>query len=357
MPFQPMNYASIPTQGSPWLKDFVNNLATGYQASQLPGQLARQKQKEQLLNAFQGLRNQEEPQRFQSEMSSESLSRALQQANVNRLNTMTPLEAEKLKLANQFYPDLTRAQIESSKALSDMRQFGGSGVGAGGKEELLFQNLVSRDNPNLTPEQVYEASNALRQGKETLTDGTKINPLSPAAQGSLNRLTKYGTTAPLITGNIQGAQAESEIDALAKYAQEGLKPYGTTYVGMNPNQILDTFKNDAKSQKRLGEFIASQQLQYEIAQNQIRLANGKPGINATQELMDLGMQHIAGSYPRLTQQARQAAQNYFIEGLKKGFEARKKVNLGASNASSQGNTSQQNANQSRVFNLETGDFE
>lgn len=353
MPFQPIDFANIAPQGNPFMRDLVDNLASGYKAGQLPAQLNRQRQEEELKNAFQGMLNQEQPEKFRSEMMTAAIQRALGEANTNKINTMTPLEAKELQLKNEMYPDLTKAQIQSAMAMAKMRQFGGSGVGAGGKEEILFQNLVNRDNPGLTPEQVYEASNVLRMGGDTLSDGTKLNPLSPAAMSSLDRITKYGTTSPLITGNIRGEQAEAEIDALAKHAQAGLKPYGDTYLGYSPAQIVDTFKKDDASQERLGKFIGAKQLQYEIAQNQIKLANGQPGVTSTQELMDLGMQNIRASFPMLTGKAREAAQNYFIEGLKKGFQARKAVPLGSANAFTQ----PKNSKNTRVFNLGTGSWE
>jgi hypothetical protein len=356
MPFQPMNFANIAPQGNPFMRDLVGNLVSGYKAGQVPAQLNRQRQEEELKNAFQSMLNEEQPEKFRSEMMSAAIQRALGQANADKINTMTPLEAAELSLKNQFYPELTRQQIESAKALAAMRQLGGSGVGAGGKEELLFQNLVRRDNPGLTDDQVYEASNVLRQGGDTLSDGTKLSPLSPASQASFDRLTKYGTTSPLITGNIQGAQSEAEIDALAKHAQAGIRPYGDTYAGYSPAQIIDTFKNDKESQERLGRFIAAKQLQFEIAQNQIRLANGKPGVTTTQELMDLGMQNIKGAYPMLSGKAREAAQNYFIEGLKKGFQARKQVGLGASSSFSQPGSSSSKAATVR-YNPATGKLE
>lgn len=124
----------------------------------------------------------------------------LQTANANKLNTMTPLEAQELKLKNQFYPSLTNAQIENYKALSNYRSLGGGstgGLGAGGKEELFFQNLVSKDNPQLgnDPAKIYEASNVLRKGGNRLSSGEYLNPLSPASTEALNRITKYGNTA------------------------------------------------------------------------------------------------------------------------------------------------------------------
>src|SRR5271166_698054 len=111
MPFQPINFANIEPQGNPFFRDFVDNLASGYKAGQLPAQLARQKQKEelanqlqkylveeqpqkfseestgrQLTNALSKFKVQEEPQRFGSEMSTADVARALDKANINKIN-------------------------------------------------------------------------------------------------------------------------------------------------------------------------------------------------------------------------------------------------------------------------------
>lgn len=296
-----------------------------------------------LANELANLTNQYYGPNIQSEM-------AQRNALTNKYNTMTPLEAKELQLKNQFYPDLTKAQIEGSKALSNIRAMGGIGLGTGGKEELFFQSLVKRDNPNLTPDQAYEAANVLSEGGNQLSDGTPVK-LSPISRRSLNRANKSTTTQALITGNIRGEQAEAEIDELSKHAQAALKPYGSTILGYSPKQLLDSFKTDNASQERLGKFIAGKQLQYEIAQNQIKLAAGQPGITSTQELMDLGMQNIKSMYPRLSAKARETAQNYFIEGLRKGFKARKSVDIGASNAYSYKNKA------TLRYNPQTGDFE
>lgn len=342
MPFQPVNYANIEPQGNPFMRDLVDSLTKGYQAGRLPyetGQLEEKQnldnKRQNLANAMSQMLNQEQPTKFSSDMATALASRGLTGAETNKMNIMTPLEAQQTALANKFYPQFTQAQIDSMKAMANMRNMGGSGLGTGGKEEIMFQNLVKKDNPNLTPAQAYEASNVLRQGGNTLSDGTQLNPMSPASRSSFDRLTKYGSTSPLITGNVRGQQAESEISSLSKSAVEALKPYGDTYLGYSPQQLMDTFKSDDNSQKRLGKFIAGKQLQYEIAQNEMKLANGQPGVTSTQELMELGMQNINAAYPKLSQKAREQAQNYFIDSLKKAFQTRLNVGLGASGSYNQ----------------------
>jgi len=119
-------------------------------------------------------------------------------ASIQRSQQMTPLEVEKLRLQNQFYPQLTEAQIQAQKAMANLRSMGGAGgMGVGDKAELAFQKYVSQDNPQLKndPAKIYEASNVLRQGGTQLSDGTSLNPMSPASQSSLDRVIKSGNTA------------------------------------------------------------------------------------------------------------------------------------------------------------------
>lgn len=110
MPFQPIDFATIQPQGNPFFKNFIDNLMTGYQAGQLPQQLERQRQKEEvqnalnklmleeepqkfekeqegrtLKNAFQALLNKEQPGKFGSEMATASIIRALHQADIDKI--------------------------------------------------------------------------------------------------------------------------------------------------------------------------------------------------------------------------------------------------------------------------------
>ncbi|CAB4127664.1 hypothetical protein UFOVP93_2 [uncultured Caudovirales phage] len=116
MPFNPIDFSKIAPQGNPFFRDLVENLATGYQAGQLPQQLERQRQKEelanqlqkylveeqpqkfseesqerQLHNAFQSMLNKEQPQKFGSEQATRSIERALTQANINQLKNKAAL--------------------------------------------------------------------------------------------------------------------------------------------------------------------------------------------------------------------------------------------------------------------------
>lgn len=376
MPFQPINFANIKPQGNPFFRDLIENLATGYQAGQLPQQLERQRQKEelanamqtllveeqpqkfgeesqrrQLENAFQSLVNKEQPQKFGSEMSSAAVARALQQANINRTNTMTPLEARELALKNELYPELTKSQISSNLALSKQRELGLTGLGTGGKEEFYFQNLTGQSNPQFTPEQVFEASNAIREGKTTLSDGTHIN-VTPAMTASLDRIAKYGTTGDLISNMIRGKQADAEINVLNQYIGAAIAPYGDTIAGYSPKQIMDTFSDKKDDQIKLGRLAAAQQLQTDAAANQNIINSGRPTASITREILGDSETKIKSRWPRMSNVARQEALRYLKEALDATLRAKQSVSIGASSVN------QPMGNKSRLkFNPSTGGFE
>lgn len=250
---------------------------------------------------------------------------------------------------NQLYPDLTKAQIQNY-------QMGGrGGMGVGAKDDALFIKSIGQDNPGFNQDEIRQASNILSEGGTAMPDGRQIN-FSPASQRAYDRALKSTTSSPLITQGVKANQAEAELEVLSDYAQKGLEPYGDTINNMSPQQIVDSFKSDEKSQKQLGRLIGAQALGYEAAQNRIRLANGQPGVTSTEELMKLSGQQIKTKFPKLSYVARKEAARYMDEGLKKGLNARKSVGIGASSiVNKKGQASEKKA--TLRYNQETGDFE
>jgi hypothetical protein len=256
-------------------------------------------------------------------------------------------------------PEFKKIQDDYNQKKLSEQQSSMSGLGTGGREEQFFQQLVSKDNPQLkSPDKIYEASNVLRMGGDRLSDGTILNPLSPASKASFDRITKGTTTAPLITKSVQANQADAEIQAISGEAQKDIHDYGDTVLGYSPQQIMDSFKSDKASQQKLGRFIAGQQVQYEIAQNEIKLANGQPGVTSTNELMNLGQQMIKAKYPKLSAEAREAAQKRFTEILQIGLKARNKVGISPSDISKGGGGSSSSSGVTKLIrNPTTGKLE
>lgn len=104
MPYQPFNYANIPAQGAPWLNDFVENLAKGYKAGNLPAELKRQAEKENTANQMAALLLQEEPEKFGADLAGKKISNAMAQ------------------LLYQQQPEKFRAEMGSTSSQNSARQ-------------------------------------------------------------------------------------------------------------------------------------------------------------------------------------------------------------------------------------------
>jgi hypothetical protein len=280
---------------------------------------------------------------------------ASRDTETSRTQQMTPLDLIKKQLENKYLPAEKEAGIESTKAMSELRKRGGFGQGVRGREELLFNSGVAQDNPHLTTnEQIREAANAYSEGKDTLSDGTPLKPMSPSTKRSLDALTKATTYAGAAVPIIKAKQADAELKTLMDMSQKDFEYYATTYNGYSPKQIIDTFKNDDASQVKLGNFIASQAAQYEAAQIRNRIAGGEPGISATQELMGKSAQIIDSKFPRLSAKARAQAAKRLDQYLDAGLKARISVGIGASDITKK---PPENKGKQRTYNIETGSFE
>ena len=233
----------------------------------------------------------------------------------------------------QQIADYNAAQIKAQQSLANYRDMGGGyGMGTTGKNLLQLQRQLMVDHPGLSQQQASQYASAYLSGDTQLPDGTALPPASGLAQAYINKALKDQTTAGLMTKNVQAKQAEAEINVMQQYANEGQQLAGTTYAGYSPDQLIDAFGNDDASQQKLGKIIASQAIQYEIAQLRNRIAGGQPGVTATQELMQQSGQMLSSKYPRLTPQARIYAAQYINKALKDGLDARLKVGISAQGA-------------------------
>lgn len=148
-------------------------------------------------------------------------------SNTNKTNTMLPLEAENQKNINKWYGPKSEQEINSGKSLADFRKMGGGRLGTGAAEEIFLQNLVSKDNPQLdTPEKIYEARNVYANGGTQLSDGTPLNPISPATRSAMDRIVKGTNTA-------QGLNQQRFAATTDKLLEEGQKlmPVVSQYSG------------------------------------------------------------------------------------------------------------------------------
>jgi len=315
------DFSRQPLEDSPF-NNLIESLVGGYKMGTMPSQLASEQRqraadalKQEILNKFL-------PERERSEI-----------ANVGSSTNLNLENVIKQGILNKYLPQREPAEINEIIARGKYYEGGGGGRSTGDKSQMAYINSVQQDNPHLNDSQVREAANIYAQVGSQLSDGTPLAPLSPLTKMHLDRAIKSTTTSQQINQGNGAQQAEKEIDVLDKYSQAGLKPYGDTYMGYSPSQIADTFKTDKRSQEKLGKLVASQALQFEIAQQRIKLAQGQPGVTSTNELIDLSRQVIKSQYPRLSAAAREEASAYLTKALKEGSKARQAVGYSPSSLS------------------------
>lgn len=243
-------------------------------------------------------------------------------------------EAQKQKLLNRFVQKREAAEIDKLKADANYYRNGGPGASTGSRDQTMYMDMVSLDNPQLkNPEQIREAANVLANGGTQLADGTSLTPMSPLTRMTYDRAFKATTTSPLITQGVSANAAEAELGPIDKAIANGRKPYGDTINGYSPTQLSDSFNSsNPKSAKRLGQYIAADQLAFEKAALQTRIAGTESGVTIINEIMDKSRQQINAKYPKLSDEARQVALDTISDTLKEALKERNKYGIGASSA-------------------------
>ncbi len=219
------------------------------------------------------------------------------------------------------------------EAQADYYAHGGGSGSTGSQDDSLYQSLVAKDNPNLTPQQAREAANVLSLGGNKLSNGTPINPMGADTRRAFDRTTKSGTTSKLVTSGVQANQADAELKAMSDFVSPVAKEVGTTYFNKSPEVLMASFSNKPEDQKKLGRIIGARSVQYAMAQLRNRIDMGEPGISATKELMDNSGQIVDITAPRLTPAAREEAVNFVNEAVVRALKARNSYGIGASAAS------------------------
>lgn len=244
-------------------------------------------------------------------------------------------QTAKQNTLNPFVAEREKAEIANINSEKIFRENGG-GANRGStasQDRMIFENSVGVDNPQIKDRnRLRQATNILMQGGDKFPDGEHINPMSPLTKQAYDVSIRPTTTAKLITAGAQANQADVELKAMVSHVVPVLRETGTTYGNKSPDQIIAAFSNTPESQKKLGRIIGARSLQYAIAQLRNRIDMGEPGIGATKELMDNSGQIVDVYAPRLTAEAREEAQKFVDEGVRKALAARNSYGIGASSA-------------------------
>lgn len=182
--------------------------------------------KMRLANTMAELQNQFYAPNIQSEINSRN-------ALTKKTNTMTPLEARELELKNQWYPKTEQANI-------NWKNSGGAGMGVGQKELRGFEDQLSKENPEWTPQQINQAASSYINGDTQLQDGTQLPPISGLGQTFVDQIIKRGATAQ----GLNQQRFAATTDSLLKKGEE-LLPAVSQYAGAlgKTKGSIDSVKN------------------------------------------------------------------------------------------------------------------
>lgn len=248
----------------------------------------------------------------------------------------TPLERQKLSqeaLANAQLNKyrmgelgLAQQELPSKIALHQaMKQYyeqGGGGIGSVGSKDINAARAYIMQNRGISAKEADEIINKGLSGDAT--------GLSNLEKKMIENIASYKTPAALITQGVRGSQAEAEMPILDAAISEGREPYGDTVFGQSWQHYKDMFNTkDEAAQTRIGNYIASDVLNFDKAALQAKMAGTESGVTILNEVMDKAKQTIKAQYPMLTDKARQVALEKVSSTLKKALKARQSINLSA----------------------------
>lgn len=141
---------------------------------------------------------------------------------------------------NNLYSQLAQAKIAQQNAMAQFYNNGGNQLGVGAKETRNFQNQLMQEY-GYNPQQALEAANAMMSGQKTFTDGSALPTPSALDQESMNRIGKYGTTS----AGMNQVRSDTILDGLLKQG-DALMPGASQFAGLA-----------GKSGKPFAQFAAS----------------------------------------------------------------------------------------------------
>lgn len=182
MPFQPINFAAIPPQGNSFLRDLVPNLMNaikgGMQLRQMPEQMERQAQSEELANQLNQLKVNEEPQRFMNAAQAQQFKALLQGAQANRMNK---------EINSPFYglPPGDAGQAVAGRILKDRPEFAGAYADYVKNQDLNTANTQSNIAYRDKLVNTLDKARATPLGKSELELNEIKNGLMPGTDGKV----------------------------------------------------------------------------------------------------------------------------------------------------------------------------
>lgn len=396
MPFQPINFAAIEPIGSPFLRNLIGTLTSGYKAGQLPAQMERQKQKEELANAFQGLKvkeeperfssqmlteklnqdmqkllNEEQPQKFGSEMSTAAIGRALHQANIDKIREELKLpfagnippgsvgqalyvnmikgkygeNSPEYQMAKQSY----EADLSHTKATVDRQQ---QLVNSG-----MFRALNADDKRRVIAYAVGMGYTPDEAAKE-LSNGNTLQDLSERKGVNLSDVTpNYALTTASITNLANRKAFTNEITYLESKIAEPMSKVSRKFAGYSPVQLWGAISGKMTPDEQ-GKILAARALQPDIAALRTRAQQGQVGIEAIREFQDKALGNLKVMESTISPEAYLAMDKYLNQWINDASSIfNRSIEKGAALGNPPSKIESLEKKATKRFNRETGDFE
>lgn len=369
MPFQPINFASIPAQGNPFLRNFMQTLMQGYQAGQMPFQMQRQQEQEELANSLHKLRLENEPERFKTSQEGEKLQQALQEADLSQrekeanspfggkfapgaIGQSMYLEAIGKQYGTES-PEYKSAKRYSEADLSNMQNRGSKPPTQ--NHSLLFRSLPVDERRRVISTAVAMGYDPI-EAVQRLSKGETLNDLAEGKQTNLKDVdAKYPLSAPAITALNNRQAFQKEIENLEKNISEPMSLVSKKYWGYSPEQMWGVISGK-HSPDQQGKILAARALQPELAALRLRAAGGQVGIEAIREMQHAALGKLNILEPLVSSEAYEAMNKYIGKYLEEAVSTyNKQIKEGSRLGNS--NEEQRSSPKRLKFNPVTGGFE
>jgi hypothetical protein len=396
MAFNPINFANIAPQGNPFFRDLIDNLASGYKSGQMPAELERQRQKEEIANALNKLhleeepqkfgeesqgrqlenalnkfKVQEEPQKFTSEMSTAAIKRALDKANINKTNeeAKLPFGGKGLtgEIGQALILNMVKAKYgEDSQIYKDAKERSDVDLAHQKATTERQENLINSTPLRLltAPERGRVFANAVGLGytpdeaAKKLASGLTLQDLADAKGKNLSDVQpSYPLTNSVLTQSQTRNAFISEIGELQKDLIEPLAKVSRKVGGYSPKLLWGQISGKMSPEEQ-GEILAANALQPELAGLRARtLGAQNVGIELVREMEQKALADLKTVEGVVSPEAYRSMSyhiNNYIERANGAFNRSlyKQSQLGAQPTANNVTTTTKRP----VFNLETGKY-
>ena len=370
MAFQFVNYAALPAQGVPVARDLVSSLLEGYKAARTPIAIGQQEKKGDLANALAQLQLEQEPERFRSQMDTQSLLNALRG---------TTIERNRRELSDPFLGKIASGSIGQSMWLDRIKkQYGedspeymqakeafeaekGYKKATQERNEALTNSIAFRGLPSAEKNRAISTAIGMgfdpQEAAQRLSGGQTLQELAQEKNVDLQNVTPIFPLSGETVKQMQNRSAfSSEIKSLEENTAQHLNKYGRRFAGYSPQQAIDLLRN--KDPEEQGKVLAARALQPELAALRLKAAGGNVGIEAIREMQHSALSNLNVFEPLISSEARDSMNRNISKWID---EAVKTYNNTLLKGSSLGRGTERDVSERRParlkFNPQTGGFE